>query len=532
MTQPDLLNFKKGWMSKLDENGEWKKHWFVLTDAGLKYYRDSAAEEKDELDGEIDLRTCVKVSEFDVEKNYGFQIQTMNAVFTLSAMTAGIRRNWIEVLRKSVRPISSPDVTQLPDNSSDHSHSLARTPSSRHNPSWQGLNDPRSGVTPTPSAAAAPHRFDYVELAPVGEAVGMQHSSLRVPGEGQSREKGVAPTSEQKQRLEEEIEKKWAELEKLSLKKMSSLPLIGSIGGQSASETLQREVVASLRQQLDRLQNGGREGGVGVKGGCHGGSGAPCIRSLEAMERAHHQALAELQRRHDREVRELELERDRLLREETQATAQAMEVLKKAHREEMEQELERIRRLGGGEGVTDTEVLQRQQQSEWQALQRELEGLSERYSQKCLELNRAMKSNGEREREMSCREQEIEQLRKENQELQSRLTEEISRLGSLVTVQGCGKNNREQNSCELEVLLRMKENEVQYLHKEICCLRDELQSLNKEKQAACERYKEVHSELSMMKSRSEREVEALREHLRLAMAALQEGQQLGNSLDH
>lgn len=31
--------------------------------------------QKDELDGEIDLKSCVKVSEFDVEKNYGFQIQ-------------------------------------------------------------------------------------------------------------------------------------------------------------------------------------------------------------------------------------------------------------------------------------------------------------------------------------------------------------------------------------------------------------------------------------------------------------------------
>ncbi|KAM9780404.1 TRIO and F-actin binding protein b [Neosynchiropus ocellatus] len=125
---PDLLNFKKGWMSKLDESGEWKKHWFVLTDAGLKYYRDSSAEEKDNIDGEIDLKSCVKVSEFDVEKNYGFQIQTREAVFTLSAMTAGIRRNWIEVLKKSIRPSSSPDLTQLPDSSSDKENSHNRFP--------------------------------------------------------------------------------------------------------------------------------------------------------------------------------------------------------------------------------------------------------------------------------------------------------------------------------------------------------------------------------------------------------------------
>lgn len=30
--------------------------------------------QKDDLDGEIDLKSCVKVSEFDVGKNYGFQI--------------------------------------------------------------------------------------------------------------------------------------------------------------------------------------------------------------------------------------------------------------------------------------------------------------------------------------------------------------------------------------------------------------------------------------------------------------------------
>lgn len=35
-----------------------------------------------------------------------------------------------------------------------------------------------------------------------------------------------------------------------------------------------------------------------------------------------------------------------------------------------------------------------------------------------------------------------------------------------------------ETSLVLQVLLRMKENEIEYLHKEISCLRNELQFLN------------------------------------------------------
>ncbi|XP_035992503.1 uncharacterized protein LOC118563032 [Fundulus heteroclitus] len=53
--------YTQGWMSRLDEQGKWVKHWFVLDDTSLRYYRDSEAEESDDLDGEIDLILCKRV---------------------------------------------------------------------------------------------------------------------------------------------------------------------------------------------------------------------------------------------------------------------------------------------------------------------------------------------------------------------------------------------------------------------------------------------------------------------------------------
>uniref|UniRef100_A0AAV2LCP4 PH domain-containing protein n=1 Tax=Knipowitschia caucasica TaxID=637954 RepID=A0AAV2LCP4_KNICA len=110
--KPDLLNFKKGWMTKLYEDGMWKKHWFVLTDQSLRYYKDSIAEEASDADGEIDLSTCYDVKEFPVQRNYGFQILCKEGACTLSAMTSGIRRNWIQAIMKNVRPTIAPDVTR------------------------------------------------------------------------------------------------------------------------------------------------------------------------------------------------------------------------------------------------------------------------------------------------------------------------------------------------------------------------------------------------------------------------------------
>lgn len=69
-----------------------------------------------DLDGEINLSTCYDVTEYPVQRNYGFQIHTKEGEFTLSAMTSGIRRNWIQTIMKHVLPTSAPDVTSsLPE---------------------------------------------------------------------------------------------------------------------------------------------------------------------------------------------------------------------------------------------------------------------------------------------------------------------------------------------------------------------------------------------------------------------------------
>ncbi|NXL59019.1 TARA protein, partial [Chordeiles acutipennis] len=275
--QPDLLNFKKGWMSILDEPGEWKKHWFVLTDSSLRYYRDSNAEEADDLDGEIDLRSCTDVTEFAVQRNYGFQIHTKDAVFTLSAMTSGIRRNWIEALRKNVRPVSAPDVTKLSDCNKENSfrNCVPQKGSLRTDEQQRpGLGSEGNSKGGHWKADGQRHAFDYVELSPLPQDPGNQGSpqrtrgSLRIsdrtpkheelerdlavrseerrkwfetpdsrvpnsdgPVGDSSRKVGeqdlpAPPLSEdQRARLNEEIEKKWLELERLPLKDSRRVPL-------------------------------------------------------------------------------------------------------------------------------------------------------------------------------------------------------------------------------------------------------------------------------------------------------------------
>uniref|UniRef100_A0ABK0LBD3 Myosin phosphatase Rho interacting protein n=1 Tax=Rattus norvegicus TaxID=10116 RepID=A0ABK0LBD3_RAT len=552
---PDLLNFKKGWLTKQYEDGQWKKHWFVLADQSLRYYRDSVAEEAADLDGEINLSTCYDVTEYPVQRNYGFQIHTKEGEFTLSAMTSGIRRNWIQTIMKHVLPTSAPDVTSsLPEGKNKStSFDTCLRPSEKQE-AEPGEPDPEQKK----SRARERRRegrsktFDWAEFRPIQQALAQERASTvgssdsgdpgcleAEPGELErerarrreerrkrfgmldtndgpgmedtalrmdiDRSPGLLGTPDLKtQNVHVEIEQRWHQVETTPLREEKQVPIAPlhlsledrseRLSTHELTSLLEKELEQSQKEASDLLEQNrllqdqlrvalgreqsAREGYV---------LQATCERGFAAMEETHQKKIEDLQRQHQRELEKLREEKDRLLAEETAATISAIEAMKNAHREEMERELEKSQRSQISSINSDIEALRRQYLEELQSVQRELEVLSEQYSQKCLE-------NAHLAQALEAERQALRQCQRENQEL----------------------------NAHNQVLLRVKESEIQYLKQEISSLKDELQTALRDKKYASDKYKDIYTELSIAKAKADCDISRLKEQLKAATEALGE----------
>uniref|UniRef100_A0A8C9Y5A2 Myosin phosphatase Rho interacting protein n=1 Tax=Sander lucioperca TaxID=283035 RepID=A0A8C9Y5A2_SANLU len=514
--QPDLLNFKKGWMVKLDENEQWKKYWFVLSTYSLRYYKDSIAEEASDLEGDIDLTKCHNVSEYQVQRNYGFQIHTPKGVYTLSAMTSGIRKNWIQALMKNVRPAIAPDVASLPglhvpcsppealpkpdvtqdslpadvsterDSHPKHKSVMERRREGRHKTfDWAEFRPPNKlSLDPQRTKALCSlelgdlerrkrreerrRRYESMLGFPLGwEVIGVKAEDVRA----------LSPKSQQK--LEEEIEECWKQVEKTVFKSERRVPLFTE---------------AKDSVEIEKMLEGYRKGEAEKR--LTRVLQAMCEHSFTSMEESHLKVVEELQRRHQQEVEHLLMERDRLLEEETAATATAIEAIKNAHRLELEREVQKRCQSENSTGNTHLEDIFRQHSEELCSYQRELEVLSQQFSLKCLE-NVHLVQALDAERKALC------QCQQENQDLRTR--NQVRLIFFYFSSQ---------------ITLRVKESEVQCLKQEITSLRDDLQSAQRDKRNATKNYKDMYTELSITRAKTEREMDELRENLRLAHHAL------------
>ncbi|XP_071975932.1 myosin phosphatase Rho-interacting protein isoform X6 [Engystomops pustulosus] len=600
---PDLLNFKKGWLTKQYQDGQWKKHWFVLTDQNLRYYRDSVAEEAADLDGEIDLSTCYDVTEFPVQRNYGFQIHTKEGEFPLSAMTSGIRRNWIQTIMKHVRPNTAPDVTRksfslklsvlkpssLPEEKSKTASSFVS--SSIQSEKQDSEHSDADGEQKRSRARERRREgrsktFDWAEFRPIQQALAQERAQAaevtksiscydttdsrndlgdlerertrrreerrkrfessdsveESTGEESSRmEVDKGPVSSDsidiRPNVQVEIEQRWQQVETTPLREERQIPIAPLPLSSASPKRTPEDITVLLEKQLEQSQkevsdllaenlvlqqrlkealeqqHNARDGYV---------LQATCERGFAAMEETHQKKIEDLQRQHHRELEKLRDEKDRLLAEETAATISAIEAMKNAHREELERELEKSHRSQVSSINADVESLRRQYLEELQSVQRELEVLSEQYSQKCLEnAHLAQALEAERQALRQCQ-RENQELNAHNQELNNRLASEITRLRNLVTGEGGEVSPLTQGKdvYELEVLLRVKESEIQYQKQEISSLKDELQTALRDKKYATDKYKDIYSELSNVKAKAECDISRLKEQLKTATEML------------
>uniref|UniRef100_A0A8C4HDW3 PH domain-containing protein n=1 Tax=Dicentrarchus labrax TaxID=13489 RepID=A0A8C4HDW3_DICLA len=523
--QPDLLNFKKGWMVKLDETDQWKKYWFVLSTDSLRYYKDSIAEEASDLEGEIDLTKCYNVSEYQVQRNYGFQIHTPKDVYTLSAMTSGIRKNWIQALMRNVHPANAPDVASLPGQHAPCSppEALPKPDVTRDSPSadLSAERDPRpKHRTVTEKRREGRYRtFDWAEFRPQNKPAPDADPPRTKPlcslelGDLERRKRreerrrryesmlgislGREVTSDEaadvnvramspksQQRVEEEIEECWRLVEKTVFRLEGTVP-IAQDESESAENLLRcleatEAKLTELERQLDQseltcaaLQTQNAELKKAEELHRRTAAEVTCERGFASVEECHLKVVEELQRRHQQEVEHLLVERDRLLEEESAATATAIAAIRNAHRLELEKEEQRRSRAETGDA--HLEDVYRQHSEELASYQRELQALSQQFSLKCLENGHLVQAlDAERKALCQCQQQN-QDLRTRNQELNGHLAAEISRLCSLVHQDETPLGPR-ADAYEMEINLRVKESEVQSLKQEVTSLKDELQS--------------------------------------------------------
>uniref|UniRef100_A0A3P9HF17 PH domain-containing protein n=1 Tax=Oryzias latipes TaxID=8090 RepID=A0A3P9HF17_ORYLA len=226
----------------------------------------------------MDLTNVLKVSEYEVQRNYGFQIHTAKAVVTLSAMTAGIRRNWIQALLRNVHPANAPDVASVP------ALQAPRSPPEVL-PKPDVTQDSAAGRALQPAAKSVAEKrgkgryktFDWAEFWPQSQPEGllgnrppsfMELGDLErqrrreerrkryesTLGVSLRREDGGQETRDVSAKLQqEEIEKCWRLVERSALRPDKTIPLGAAEANAAEAEKLLRscmKAVEDLKVQL------------------------------------------------------------------------------------------------------------------------------------------------------------------------------------------------------------------------------------------------------------------------------------------
>lgn len=108
------------------------------------------------------------------------------------------------------------------------------------------------------------------------------------------------------------------------------------------------------------------------------------------MESSHKRIIAEMESKHKEEIERLLREKEVALAEETQATLQALESMRKAHQNEVQREVQRfkqefLRQINSDNRDHFEALAAQKEEKELEEVRQEILSLSEKYSLKCVD---------------------------------------------------------------------------------------------------------------------------------------------------
>ncbi|XP_035035639.2 trichohyalin isoform X2 [Hippoglossus stenolepis] len=210
----------------------------------------------------------------------------------------------------------------------------------------------------------------------------------------------------------------------------------------------------------------------------------PQDHGVTAAEEMHRKLFVDLQQQHQMEVAALLQEKDQLLQEETAATMAAIVAMRRAHK----QELEKSRQSQHIRQSADIGQLHIEYEKEIQLLHKELEVLSVQHTQKCLEYSQLSQELQSERKCLMQHQQERQELIKKQREMDAMSQLQFSMNGKHSHVVA-----QTTDFYEMEVILRAREAEMQFLRQEACSLKEELKLARMDKIYAQNKLKTLYT---------------------------------------
>ncbi|XP_060071372.1 uncharacterized protein LOC132551265 isoform X2 [Ylistrum balloti] len=217
---------------------------------------------------------------------------------------------------------------------------------------------------------------------------------------------------------------------------------------------------------------------------------------------------------HDYELELLKREKEEALAEEVKTTKAALDAMRKAYEDDLEEEKERYRialkTMYNDDYIQD---IRRQQDEELERVKEELKIVTMSYDSKCEDFNIMEEKLNSVKTEY---ESHIQHLVKSNQHLNELVNEEIGKLKDFVENRSMGRipgnATLEEELYDAQIMVRMKDAELQKLRSQVKNLENNLERVTEEQRNSMTQYLQMYKKVQELQAKNKNKKQEEQDH--------------------